>query len=82
MVEGDWNGVFLLGEKCEKLDVGFDALVILDGHDEVGEGIDAVFLLAPIEARGPFFFGFDEPLALHAKVAACIGVFEGRCCDG
>lgn len=82
MVEGDRECILLLGEQGNEMDVDLDALIVLDRHGEVGVGVDAVFLLAPVEARSPFFFGVGEPLTLHAIVTACIGVLKGWCSDG
>lgn len=51
VVEGDWDGVFALGEKSDEVDVEFEAIVVFDWESEVGEGVDVVFCLSPVVAK-------------------------------
>lgn len=49
MVECNRDGVFSLGEECDEVHVEFETIIVLDWQSEVGERVDIVFGLSPME---------------------------------
>lgn len=66
MVEDERDSIFLGGEEGDEVESLRVSEIILDVCGEIGETVDVVFGLSPVEVVEPVLFGIDEPVSWEA----------------